>query len=434
MARLHHALFTGVGNNAATVPSVTGSQMAVGGLQNPDGSGAANPSLIGMSLILSGAGHSGNNGTFQIIQYESPFEVVVYNPSAFSGDTSITWKLAFTAPAGLEGPVTVRACGGGGGGGGSGGTQGLTNNSSSGAGGAGALVTQWSFDYYSAALGGNAAEVLVAGPTVSVAGLTNMSPAVVGYNLTISGSSVGANNGSWVISAYNSPTSVNIINGSASPDLGSDTWSVGIIPGLAIPVLAGAGGTAGSAGLSTPTAGGNGGVGGNTTFGGNIIGYGAQGGVGGGSDASQPVYSLGGAAGVQGANTLASAATVPPAVWTPPGFGGVGSNDNAYAALGSAVMAAVGGGQPGAAGGGPGSLFALTNGGGGGGAGAPGSAGGQGGVGNTFSSSTAGFVGTGFGAGGGGGGGVASAGGGTHTTGRAGAAGTSGMCEFIWTA
>ena len=436
MARLHHALFTGVGNNTGTVPSVSGSQMAVGGLQNPDGSGAANPSLVGMSLILSGGAHSGNNGTFTIIQYESPFEVIVYNPSAVSSD-SVTWQLAFNVPAAVTG-LKVVAVGGGGGGGGSGGCQGAPSAiSTSGAGGAGALVTERFFDAFSAALGGNAAAVLVAGPTVAVTGLTNMSPAVVGYNLTISGSSVGANNGSWVISAYNSPTSVNIINGSAAADTGSDTWSVGIIPGLAIPVVVGAGGTrgaAGTAGSSSPTNdGGIGGVGGNSTVGGIAVALGAQGGAGGRcSNSTTSYYAPGGNPGQSSTNTTWST-TPSPVVWAQSGAGGIGAYDPNYAVGGSDAIAAIGGGTAYGSGGTPGVSFNGANGGGGGGAGAfPGTSGGEGGTGGHTGTATVGQAG-GFGGGGGGGGGITGTAG-PDLVGIAGGAGGTGCVRVEWTA
>lgn len=82
-----------------------------------------------------------------------------------------------------------------------------------------------------AGLSGSAANITVtAGPVVTVTGLTGMQPGFVGNPLTISGSSVLNNDGTFPIASYISPTSVTITNPLAATDTGSDSWSAGPIP------------------------------------------------------------------------------------------------------------------------------------------------------------------------------------------------------------
>lgn len=78
--------------------------------------------------------------------------------------------------------------------------------------------------------GSGTATVTVAGPIVTVTGLTGMSPFFVGNPLTISGSSVPANNGTFPIASFISSTSVTITNPIASTDTGGDSWALGLKP------------------------------------------------------------------------------------------------------------------------------------------------------------------------------------------------------------
>jgi hypothetical protein len=76
------------------------------------------------------------------------------------------------------------------------------------------------------ALGGSGATVTVSGGTVTVTGLSGMTPAYVGGLLTISGSSQAVNNGSFPILTVPTGTSATIMNPAAVTDSGGDTWSL----------------------------------------------------------------------------------------------------------------------------------------------------------------------------------------------------------------
>jgi hypothetical protein len=68
--------------------------------------------------------------------------------------------------------------------------------------------------------GGAAASITaITGPLVTLTGLTGMSPEMVGRNLTVSGAATPANNGTFVVAAYISATSVQVTNAAGvAPD------------------------------------------------------------------------------------------------------------------------------------------------------------------------------------------------------------------------
>jgi len=85
-----------------------------------------------------------------------------------------------------------------------------------------------------AGLSGTGANIVVTSPgpgqTVTVSGLLAVPPDVALSTITISGSSIAANNGSFQILSWLSSTSVTINNPSAQTDTGNDTWSFGPVP------------------------------------------------------------------------------------------------------------------------------------------------------------------------------------------------------------
>ena len=85
----------------------------------------------------------------------------------------------------------------------------------------GSLVTLLSQQVF-----GSSATITVAGPTVTVTGLSAMTAAMVGQNLVVYSSSQSANVGIWPIATFISSSSVTITNGAAVTDTGSDSWYV----------------------------------------------------------------------------------------------------------------------------------------------------------------------------------------------------------------
>ena len=75
-------------------------------------------------------------------------------------------------------------------------------------------------NYYDQALTGQSGSgaSITAGVSAVVTGLTGMTANSVGNFLTITGAASGANNGTFLITAYNSATSVDILNSSAITD------------------------------------------------------------------------------------------------------------------------------------------------------------------------------------------------------------------------
>ena len=218
-----------------------------------------NPSVVGLYLNLETEGPPGNNGSFLITAYLSPTSVKISNPSATVQTSSYDWYLfdglnaAIESLTGANGPgasisafasplATV---------------VGLNNMDPTMVGqnlvlnnislqGTGATIT--AFDGTNATIAGlfnmtsalvgqylnisfgpngtNASITAFDGTNATVVGLTGMNPAFVGTYLNLNGSLNGGNNGSFLISAYLSPTSVEITNPSAvSPDAGPLNWS-----------------------------------------------------------------------------------------------------------------------------------------------------------------------------------------------------------------
>ena len=241
-------------NFGAVYSTVVGTTATITGLLN------MTPEVVGLYLALSTEGPAENNGTFLIIAYLSPTSVQVTNAEAISGVSNYAWYLIDGLSASIE-SVT-----------GANGTSasitafanplatvsGLANMTPAMVGqslvlnnislqGSSASIT--AFDGTLATISGltNMSPVLVGqnlnlnftasgssasitafdGTLATVVGLTGMNPAFVGQSLNLSGSVNSGNNGSFVIFAYISPTSVQVTNPSAvSPDSGPLSWGV----------------------------------------------------------------------------------------------------------------------------------------------------------------------------------------------------------------
>lgn len=119
--------------------------------------------VVGKLLLIEGANDEGNNTAFEIIEYTSPTEIVVRAKGAVGGESSVTWKLA---------------------------DRGTPLPSQEGSG---------------AAMSSESAGV------ITVSGLSGMTPSSVGNKLILSGTARLANNNSFEITAYHSPSSVSVL-------------------------------------------------------------------------------------------------------------------------------------------------------------------------------------------------------------------------------
>ncbi len=153
--------------SAATINAFASPNLTVGGLTGQS------VSSVGTLLALEGAGIAGNNGVFTITSDTSASIVVVNDVNGFFPDPnsgSIRWE------------------------------------------------------QYNA---GNTATIsAVAGGLVTFTGLQNMTQNSVGHFLTVSGAAILGNNGTFLIVAFNSPTSVQVANASGVfPDANSGNIS-----------------------------------------------------------------------------------------------------------------------------------------------------------------------------------------------------------------
>ena len=82
----------------------------------------------------------------------------------------------------------------------------------------------------------SAITTVTAGPTVTITGLQAMTPAIVGYNLTLSGDAISFNNGTFPIASYISPSSVTITNPSALSDVSGSAAQVTVTAGPTVTV------------------------------------------------------------------------------------------------------------------------------------------------------------------------------------------------------
>ncbi len=162
------ASISGISGVGASITSFSSPNMTVTGLLN------MSPSLVGGSLVITGAATASNNGTFIITSYISSTSVQVKNTSGSSSDTnngSLTWKVT--------------------------------------------------------ASGSSAQTDAFALPLLTIKGLSNISPDLVGSSITISGSSNAGNNGTFTITAYVSSTSVQINNPNGTgSDSGPLKWTI----------------------------------------------------------------------------------------------------------------------------------------------------------------------------------------------------------------
>ena len=238
-------------NYGAAYATVVGSTATITGLLN------MTPEVVGLYLNLETEGPAANNGTFPITAYLSPTSVQITNAEALAGYSNYVWYLLDAASASIESVsgangtaasitafATPLAT-----------VSGLTNMTAAMVGqtlvldnilqGTTATITAFAtplatisgLTNMSPALvgqylnlnfvpeGTNASITAFDGSNATVVGLTGMSSAFVGQNLNLSGSVNSDNNGSFVISAYISATSVTIANASAvSPDPGPLNW------------------------------------------------------------------------------------------------------------------------------------------------------------------------------------------------------------------
>ena len=157
--------------------------------------------VVGQLMTFSGAHSSANNGSFRVVAYNSPTSIDIYSPSGVYPDINngvISWSVSVSWGDGSIFTVSGAA---------------IPNNNGS-------------------ALSGNAASFASAGTypsTITVTGLTGMRTGLVGQSLTISGAYSPSNNGSFPITAYNSPFSVDVyIPSGVVPDVnnGALSWSI----------------------------------------------------------------------------------------------------------------------------------------------------------------------------------------------------------------
>ena len=129
-------------------------------------------SAVGSNITFSGANTSGNNGSFPITAYISPTSVQVDNAAGFAPDVN-NGAISWTTTVGTTANITAFAT-----------------------------------------------------PLATITGLSGMYSGIVGKSIQFTGFANGANNGTFQIAAYISPTSVTITNASAvSPDAGG-IWYV----------------------------------------------------------------------------------------------------------------------------------------------------------------------------------------------------------------
>jgi hypothetical protein len=172
-------------------------------------------------LTISGAGNSSNNGTFKILDYISASSVTVRIPGGTAGsdpnNNSISWtekiplldtkstSVTSSAWICLQGPSTIKIP--------------ITTLATDSV----AIINRFGGTQTSS----SASIYNVNNGIATVNGLSNMTMASVGRILTISGAATSANNGNWIISNWNSSTSVNICNVNAvqgDANNGSITW------------------------------------------------------------------------------------------------------------------------------------------------------------------------------------------------------------------
>jgi hypothetical protein len=129
-------------------------------------------SAVGSNITFSGANTSGNNGSFPITAYISPTSVQVDNAAGFAPDVN-NGVISWTTTVGTTANITAFAT-----------------------------------------------------PLATITGLSGMYSGIVGKSIQFTGFANGANNSTFQIAAYISPTSVTITNASAvSPDAGG-IWFV----------------------------------------------------------------------------------------------------------------------------------------------------------------------------------------------------------------
>jgi len=170
---------------AASISYLAGTGAAISSFNDPlltvTGLADMNPSLVGGSLVLTGAANPSNNGIFIIAAYVSPNSVQITNVNGVAPDAGpLTWQVTAT----------------------------------------GTLAATGAF----------------ASPLLTITGLYNISAGLVGSSITISGSSNAGNNGTFTIAAILSPTPIGGQSGSSATitAAGGGTVTFGGLNGMTV--------------------------------------------------------------------------------------------------------------------------------------------------------------------------------------------------------